>query len=349
MYAFQEAVACMLACLRTQCNAPYLACEGVCINMNALYKRYFPLLANFTAALIFGFAYLFIKTGMRVVEFDTIKFLAFRFVLGFLVLTILLLAGILKVNYKGKPVYLLLLCGLLNPLTSQVLETTATSHAPTSQIALFISMIPVLIVLLSIPVNRELPTKRQVFFMILSVSGIMLINLIGGQMEGGTKLGLILVLGTVAAISIQRILVRRASSYFTAFETIYVSTGMGALGFVIATLLSHSAQGRLGSFFDGLWKPEFVVPILYMGILSSVIAFLCLTYAAGNLPIAVSSSTSTLSSVISVLAGIFILNEVFRPIDVIGTSIAFLGILGMSLSYNASLSNRYRQRNTDFH
>ena len=56
-------------------------------------KRYFPLLANLVAAVIFGFAMLFIKTGMRVVEFDSVKFLAFRFVIGFLVLTILLVLG----------------------------------------------------------------------------------------------------------------------------------------------------------------------------------------------------------------------------------------------------------------
>jgi drug/metabolite transporter (DMT)-like permease len=301
------------------------------------------LLANFTAAIIFGFAFLFIKTGMQVVEFDSIKFLAFRFTLGFLVLTILLAAGFRKVNYKGKPLYLLLLCGMFNPLTSQVLETTATTYAPTSQIAVFNSMIPVLVVLLSIPINRELPTRRQVFFMTIGVSGIMLINLVGGQMEGSSTLGLILMLGTVTSISVQRILIRRASQYFTPFETIYIGSGMGALGFSITTLLRHSAEGRLNSFFDGLWTLDFIIPILYMGIISSVIAFLCLTYAAGNLPIAVSSSTSMLASVISVLVGIFILNEVFRPIDIIGASITFLGILGMSLSYNAALSNRFRK------
>ena len=304
-------------------------------------KRYSPLLANFVAAVIFGFAMLFIKTGMAVVEFDSVKFLAFRFTLGFLVLSILLLLGFQRVNYRGKPVYLLLLCGLLNPLTSQVLETTATTYAPTSQIAVFHSLIPILIVLMSIPINRELPTRRQVFFMIMSVSGLLLINLVGGQMEGATLLGLILIISAVTVISVQRIFIRRATAHFTPFETIYVSTGMGALGFSVTTLLRHAAQGRLGNFFEGLWTPDFVIPILYMGILSCVVAFLCLTYAAGRLPIAVSSSTNVLSSVIAIFVGIFILNEIFRPIDVTGAVITFLGILGMSLSYNASLSNRF--------
>ena len=118
---------------------------------------------------------------------------------------------------------------------------------------------------------------------------------------------------------------------------------MGALGYGITTVLLHAIQGRLNVFFDGLWTPDFVIPVLYMGIVSSVIAFLCLTYAAGRLPIAVSSSTSMINSIISVLVGIFILKEAFRPIDVIGTIITFLGLIGMSLSYNATVSNRFRQ------
>ena len=304
-------------------------------------KSYVPLFANLLAAVIFGFAFLFLMRGMRAVEFDVVKFQAFRFVVGFLVLTLLLAVGFQKVSYRGKPFYLLLLCGMLNPLTSQVVEATALLHAPTSQMAVFHSMVPVLIVLLSIPVNRELPTRRQVFFMAAGVSGILLINLIGGQMEGSSTFGTVLALCAVAAVSVQRVLIRRASAYFSAFETIYVTTGMGAVGFTISTLISHACHGRLDTFFDGLWAADFVIPILYMGILSSVVAFLCLTYAAGHLPIAVSSSTSMLSSVIAVLVGIFILSEVFRPIDIIGATITFLGILGMSLSYNASVSNRF--------
>jgi len=281
---------------------------------------------------------------MRVVEYDSVKFLAFRFMLGFVVMTLLLASGFQKVHYRGKPVYLLFLCGALNPLISQVLETTATTYAPTSQIAVFYCMIPVLIVVLSIPINRELPTGRQLFFMAASVFGILLINLVGGEMKGSTKLGLVLVMTAVLVISVQRVFIRRASARFTPFETIYVSTGMGAIGFSTWTLLSHAIQGQLGSFFNGLLSADFIISIFYMGILSCVVGFLCLTYASGHLPIAVSSSTSMLNSVITVLVGIFILKEVYRPIDVIGTIISFLGILGMSLSYNASLSNRFKAK-----
>ena len=272
---------------------------------------------------------------------DSVKLLAIRYVIGFFVLTIIMVAGFQKVNYRGKPFFILLLCGTLNPLVSQLLEFTAIGFTPTSQIAVFYSLIPVFIVLMSIPINHEFPKPRQVFFMIMTASGIILVNLPGGEIKGIGVLSIIMVLLATIAISLQRVFVRRVSSTFTAFEIIYVTTGMGAAGFSFFTLVKHAAQGNLSSFFDGLWTFEFIIPLLYIAICSCVIGFLLLTYAAARLPVAVSSSTSMLNAVIAVLVGVFILNETFRVIDVVGTCISFLGIIGMSFSYNASVSNRY--------
>ena len=63
-------------------------------------KKYLPLFANVLSQLLFGFAYLFMKMGMAVVDQNTVKFLSFRFGLGFLVMTLILAAGFQKVRYK---------------------------------------------------------------------------------------------------------------------------------------------------------------------------------------------------------------------------------------------------------
>ncbi|MDR2933011.1 MAG: DMT family transporter [Oscillospiraceae bacterium] len=296
-------------------------------------KKYLPLICNLVAAVIFGFAMLFMKTGMRVVGQDTVKFLAFRFTVGFITLNLLLLFKLQKVCYKGKPLGLLLLCGALNPLISQVLETSSTTYAPTAQIAVFMSLVPILVVVFSVFINKERPSRRQIFFMLVSILGVFVINFVGGQMHGGTAAGMALILSAMLVISLGRVFVRRASASFTPFETIYITTGMGSVGFTLATVFSHAAKGALNRFFSGLWTADFIVSVLYMGIASCVIAFLCLTYATGNLPIAVSASTGTLSTVISILVGVFILGERFRVIDIVGAVIILGGIVGMSLSY----------------
>ena len=297
-------------------------------------KKYIPLLANLLAQFLFGMAYFFIKMGMAVVDQDTVKFLSFRFTLGFLVMTGILLLGIKKVNYKKGFVGLIFLCGLFNPAISQILETTSTSYAPTSQIAMYNSMLPIVMLVFSALINKEYPTRRQLMFVLVCVAGVFVANLVDPGSTGMTAIGLALIVGTNMAVAVNRVLVRRASAIFTSFEIIYITTGMGALLFNVISVGKSAAAGSLGSYFDGLLCPEFGISVLYMGIASCVVAFLCMTYASANLPFAVYASTCTMSTVVAIVSGVFLLHEVFRPVQAAGTAIILAGIVGISMSYD---------------
>ena len=306
-------------------------------------KSYKPLLANVAAQTIFGLGYFFIKMGMVVVDQDTVKFLSFRFTLGFLAMTLILLLKIQKVDYKKGFIGLIFLCGLFNPAISQILETTSTSYAPTSQIAMYNSMLPIVMLIFSALINKEYPTRRQLGFVLVCVAGVFIANMVEPDVTGMTKLGLILIIGTNVAVAINRVLVRRASAVFTSFEIIYITTGMGALLFNLISEGRSAAAGTLPAYFDGLVCPEFAVAVLYMGIGSCVIAFLSMTYASANLPFAVYASTCTLSTVVAIISGIFLLHETFTAVQAVGTAVILVGIVGISLSYDKkdAEGNRY--------
>lgn len=306
-------------------------------------KSYKPLLANVAAQTIFGLGYFFIKMGMAVVDQDTVKFLSFRFTLGFLAMTLILLLKIQKVNYKKGFIGLIFLCGLFNPAISQILETTSTSYAPTSQIAMYNSMLPIVMLIFSALINKEYPTRRQLGFVLVCVAGVFIANMVEPDVTGMTKLGMILIIGTNVAVAINRVLVRRASAVFTSFEIIYITTGMGALLFNLISVGRSAAAGTLPAYFDGLVCPEFAVAVLYMGIGSCVIAFLSMTYASANLPFAVYASTCTLSTVVAIVSGIFLLHETFTAVQAVGTAVILVGIVGISLSYDKkdAEGNRY--------
>ena len=306
-------------------------------------KSYKPLLANVAAQTIFGIGYFFIQMGMAVVDQDTVKFLSFRFTLGFLAMTLILLLKIQKVDYKKGFIGLIFLCGLFNPAISQILETTSTSYAPTSQIAMYNSMLPIVMLIFSALINKEYPTRRQLGFVLVCVAGVFIANMVEPDVTGMTKLGLILIIGTNVAVAINRVLVRRASAVFTSFEIIYITTGMGALLFNLISVGRSAAAGTLPAYFDGLVCPEFAVAVLYMGIGSCVIAFLSMTYASANLPFAVYASTCTLSTVVAIISGIFLLHETFTAVQAVGTAVILVGIVGISLSYDKkdAEGNRY--------
>ncbi|MCI6850086.1 MAG: DMT family transporter [Clostridiales bacterium] len=309
-------------------------------------KRNLPLLANVASAFLFGFAYYFIKMGMEVVNQDTVKFLAFRFTLGFLVMTLLVVTGVRKVNYHKGAISMILVCGLCNPLISQVLETTSTTYAPTSTISLYNSLMPIVMIALSALINREYPTRRQLCFVGVTALGLLIINATAGAGSKVSGLGYTLIFSSMLAIALGRVLVRRASGVFSSFEIIYVTTAMGALAFTVTALVRHLRYAPLGAFFEGLLVPRFVIAVAYMGIGSCVAAFLLMTYASANLPFAVFASTSTLSNIVGILSGVFLLHEAVSAQDMIGMAVVLTGIIGISLSYNRADTegNRFQKR-----
>lgn len=296
-------------------------------------KRYLPLFANILSQLLFGFAYLFMKMGMTVVDQNTVKFLSFRFGLGFLVMTLMLAAGFQKVRYKGRPVHLILICGLFNPLISQVLETTSTTYAPASQIALYASAMPALMLIFAALINHEYPTRSQILFVLVTMAGVLVTNLSDKSAAGLTALGLFLIIASNLVIALGRIMVRRASKVFTSFEIVYITTAIGAAAFTLFSVGSHVLSEPFSDYFSGLLCPQFIIAVFYMGIGSCVGAFLLMTYASAHLPVAVFASTCTLSTVVGIVSGVVLLKETFQPADIVGTVIILTGIIGISLSY----------------
>jgi len=116
-------------------------------------KNRLPLLASIVQAVMFGLNYLTVRICLEHV--DTFRYLAFRYISGFLVMTLLVVFGFQKVNYRGKDLRLLVLCVIINPCLSQIFETTSVLFAPVSQIALFNSLVTPMVMVLSVVVEWE--------------------------------------------------------------------------------------------------------------------------------------------------------------------------------------------------
>ena len=307
-------------------------------------KKRLPLLANIAAQLIFGLGYIFTQMGMRVIDQNSVKLLAFRFCIAALALTLLVVTGIKKVNYRTGPVALILLCGLLNPLISQVLEVTSTSYAPTSQVHMYNSLLPIVMIVFSAIINHEYPTGKQLLFVLVTVAGVFIARMADNEKSGMTAIGMVLITACILVVSVNRALVRRATGYFGSFEIVYLTTLMGAVMFSVVSFGGHLASGQsAASYFVPLQTPAFLASIFYLGIGAACIAFLLMTYASANLPYAVYSSTCTISTVVGIIAGVVIFHENFQLQEVIGTAVILAGVIGVSFSYDKddTSGNRY--------
>jgi len=69
--------------------------------------------------------------------------------------------------------------------------------------------------------------------------------------------------------------------------------------------------------------------ILYLGIVSSVIAFLLLNFANTYLPVAKTTVFSNITTVVSVIAGVVFLDEQISALVILGVTMIVTGVIGV--------------------
>ena len=106
---------------------------------------------------------------------------------------------------------------------------------------------------------------------------------------------------------------------------------MFALGSAVFTVLALAENRRdLAALRAPLSEPWFWVAVLYLSVASSVCAFLLINFSVNYISVAKASLFSNFTTVISVLAGIFIMKDSFSSVQLAGIVIITLSIFGVS-------------------
>lgn len=288
-------------------------------------KKYLPYLAGVTMSLIFGFSFLFSKAALETLS--TFELLFFRFTTATITMTILILLGIIKVNLKGKNLKPLILVAFWQPIIYFIMETKGLQYTTSSEAGVMMAFIPVLVAILAAFLLDEKPSKIQWIFIAISVIGVISIVLGGGNLETKGQLkGIIFLLSAVFSAAMFNIYSRKASQNFTPYETTYSMMILGMITFGLLYLIQGILIGDLNIITK--ISSKVVVSIFYLGVLSSVFAFLLVNYSLSKLPASQSSVFANLTTVVSVVAGITIRGESFELYKLIGAIMIIVGVWG---------------------
>ena len=138
----------------------------------------------------------------------------------------------------------------------------------------------------------------------------------------------VLLLTAAVSSSVFSAISRGISAQFSPFERTYVMFALGSVVFTgIAIAENWSDPAAL---LIPLSVPRFWVAVAYLAIVSSVGAFLLLNFAMNHISVAKASIFSNFTTVISVLAGIFIMHDSFTPVQLLGIVIITLSVCGVS-------------------
>ena len=285
-----------------------------------------PILSAILTSSIFGLSFLFSKKALNIVEPFTL--LSFRFLIAFLIMSILIFFGGIKINYKGKNIKNLLYLGLTQPIVYFMFENFGIQYSSSSQAGLMIALIPIFVTILSAYVLKETPSKKQCGFIFLSVSGVVFIVLMNGSNSSGSLLGIFLLLGAVLSAAVFNILSRKLSKEFSPMELTYAMMAMGAVFFNFVSVLNHIRSNTLNQYFTPLKNMDFLISLAYLGILSSIIAFLLTNFTLSRIEASKSAIFANLSTIVSIIAGVILLHESFKLYHLIGSILILVGVWG---------------------
>lgn len=293
-------------------------------------RHFYPTAAAVTVAVIFGFSFLFTKGALFYLS--PFQLLGLRFALAALSLTLLALGRVITLRIRLSHLPDLLKIALWQPVIYFICETYGVKFTSASESGVVIALVPVAVAVLSVFMLKEKITPGQGVCIGGAVAGVMLMALGGAAGENGESsshlAGIFLLFGAVLAAGFYNILSRRAANIYTPLDITFVMMWLGALVFNAVGLTQSYLAGRLIDYIAAMQQLPVITALLYLGLLSSVVAFFLLNYALSYLPASRAAVFMNLTPVVSVLAGVLFYRESLSLWQLAGGAFIVLGVWG---------------------
>ena len=293
-------------------------------------------LGALTGNSIFGFSFMFSRMALGVTT--PFVMLMYRFILASVLLGVLAYACAkkgdrrdesgeihwLRFSLRGRPVAPLLALGIVQPVAYFLCESYGISMTNATFSGVIIALVPIVALAAGALVLREIPSRAQVGWSIISIGGVLLMTL--QQSAEGTirPLGVLMLLGAVLSGVMFNILSRRMSAQFSALERTVVMMAVAAVVFTVLAVLE--CRGDYARLFTPMKDGAFLASIVYLSVLSSIMAFLFINFASNTLPVAKTTAFCNLTTAISMFAGVVFLHEPFGMMSLLASVMIILGV-----------------------
>ena len=270
------------------------------------------------AAAIWGFAFVIVKDSLDYI--GAIWMLAFRFTIAAVCLSLLFLKKFKLMN-KSYLVHGIVLGALL--FSAYAFQTIGCKYTTAGKNAFLTTIYVILIPLLGWPLNKKRPAWYVFAAAVLSVTGIGLLAL---KNESGSSFSmnigdtLTLICGVFYAVHIL---------YVEKFDSTEDPVLLTVLQFIFAAVFSIIAAPIMDGKFpvEGITNSRVIVSMLYLGIFSTMIAFMLQNVCLKYVPSALASLFLSMESVFGVLFSTILLHEQMTFRMIIGCVLIFTAIM----------------------
>lgn len=278
-------------------------------------------------AIITGLSFLFSKVALG--HADPIDMLAHRFSASFITVVILLIFKVVKVNYSFERIKKILPIAILYPMAFFAFQTFGLQYASSSEAGILIASAPVFTLILSSLILGEKSTALQKISVFVSVAGVVYITLMKtSSFEINNMKGIILLVLSALSFSGYSVMARILTKDFSNTELSFMMITISFVVFNLIALIKNIMNGTLNTFFTPLTDVNFVMSIVYLGVLSSLVTSLLTNFVLSKIEASKMSVFSNLGTVISIVAGVVFLKEEIFYYHIIGSILIVGGVIG---------------------
>jgi drug/metabolite transporter (DMT)-like permease len=296
-------------------------------------KNFTPYLAALLNATIVGLSFLFTKIALE--ASSPIDTLGYRFLIGWIVLTIYMKVFVkekLVIPFKNnKLVISLVILALFYPTLFFSFQAFGLNYTSSAEGGIILAFSPALTALFAAFFLKEKINITQIFFIFLSIFGVVFIFFMNGVALKTSQCGLIgIIFLMVSCLSISgyAVLARALSVSYRPIQLTYIMVTFGLIFFNLFALVKMAIQGNVLDYFAPILKPEFIIAVLFLGGFATMLTSFLSNYILSKLTASKMSIFSNFSTVISILAGAIVLHEDIRVHHIVGSVMIITGVLG---------------------
>lgn len=293
-------------------------------------------LAASTYSLIMGLSFLFGKIALEVSH--PLDLLSYRFSVSFLVIVVVCLLKLVRVNYNLKRILKILPLTLFYPLLFFTFQTYGLQYTSSAEAGIIQSTMPVITLIMASYILKEETTMLQKVSIIISVLGVVYITVLkGSNLSFNNVKGLIMILLSVLCYSSYSVIVKGLTKDFSSIELSFIMITIGFISFNAVSITKHMINKSLGSFLLPLTNSSFVIAVIYLGVLSTLGTATLANYVLSKIEATKMVVFSNLGTVISIFAGLIVLNEQIFYYHIIGSILIIVGAIGTNFLDKSNL------------
>ena len=279
-------------------------------------------------ATIFGLTFMFSKIGLQSIH--PIGLIAFRFSIASLVLIFLNMIKVIQIKFSKAQLVALLPLVFFQPILGFSSEVFGINFSQSSEAGMMIALIPIIVAILSFLFSSEKPTFKQSVSIVLSVSGVIFIQVMNIRtVLNFSILGALLMFISAFAAASFNMFSRKLSTTVTPVQITSLMMFSGAIVFMSWYLTILVTSNELVLLFAPFQSFSFVVSVVYLGVIASIMGFFLVNYNLKHLPAHVSSIFANVATLTSILAGVIFLNEILYWYHILGAVMIISGVMGV--------------------